>query len=54
MRRVLTERSLVCESIILVPPLQFNDVYFVLTHAASFTPHSNQFSSLSKMVTSLT
>ena len=46
------ERSQECESVI-PPPLQLNEGFFVLTHTASFTPRSNQFSSLSKMVTSL-
>ena len=40
------ERSHECESVILVPPLQFNEGFFVLTHAATFTPRSNQFESV--------
>ena len=36
------ERSHECEGVILVPPLQFNEGFF-LTHTASFTPRSNQF-----------
>ena len=48
------KRSKERESVILVPQLQFNEGFFVLTHTASFEPRSIQFSSLSKMVTSLT
>ena len=51
---VLMERSQECENVILVPPLQFNEGVFVLTHTASFTPRSYLFFSLSKMVTSFT
>ena len=35
------DRSQECESVILVPPLQFKEGFFVLTHTASFTPCSN-------------
>ena len=35
-RRMFIERSQECESIILVPPLQFSDGLSVLTHTTSF------------------
>ena len=52
--RTLMERCQVWESVNPVQQLQSKEGFFVLTHTASFTPRSNQFSSLSNMVTSLT
>ena len=36
------ERSQLCEGVIHVPLLQFDEGFFVLNHTASFTPRSNR------------
>ena len=47
------ERSQEWESVILVPPLQFKEGFFVVAHTASSTPRSNLFSSLSMSMSCL-